>query len=51
MSLWLQRTTKNGGAETASWLIGSGTGQGGDDYLLGSDGVLAINVWRNAEIS
>jgi len=44
MPLWLQRATENGDAETASRPIGSGTGQVGDDCILGSDGVLAINV-------
>lgn len=44
MPLWLQRATKNGDAETASWPIGSGSGQVGAGSILGSDGVLAIHV-------
>ena len=44
MPLGLQRATENGDAKTASQSIGSGTGQVGDDYILGSEGVLAINV-------
>jgi hypothetical protein len=51
MPLWLQRATEHGDAKTASWPIGSGTDQVGDDHILGSDGVLATKVWRDAEIS
>ncbi|MGD0708109.1 MAG: hypothetical protein ABSA51_06615 [Anaerolineaceae bacterium] len=44
MPLGLQRGTENGDVKTASRPIGSGTGQVVDDYILGSEGVLAINV-------
>jgi hypothetical protein len=44
MSLGLQRATENGDAKTASRPIRSGTGQVVDDYILGSEGVLAMNV-------
>jgi hypothetical protein len=44
MPLALQRATENGDAKTASRPIGSGTRQVVDGYILGSEGVLAINV-------
>jgi|GEM_PF-1044885 len=44
MPLGLQRATENGDAKAASRPIGSGTRQVVGDYILGSEGVLAIRV-------
>jgi hypothetical protein len=44
MPLGLQGATENGDAKTARRPVGSGTEQVGDDSILGSEGVLAINV-------